>query len=146
MGKRRPLVGYLYRNRAFTGLILKLGRLPVKRPGRLCLAPVFEPLGRCCPPARPSCWACRKVVLGAPGPFGHRPYCSSCSPAAGWSALGRFQLGDNLSLRPPKGWSNGSCPLPRMACHFPSRHGPCEQCEVRARITGLHTRQACLTF
>ena len=28
-------------------------------------------MGRCFPPALPSCWACRKVVLGAPGPFGH---------------------------------------------------------------------------
>ena len=39
-----------------------------------------------------------KVVMVAPGPFHHGPYCSSCSPAAGWSGLGRFQQGDNLSL------------------------------------------------
>jgi hypothetical protein len=41
-------------------------------------------------------WACRKVVVGAPGPFGIGRYCSSCSPAAAWTALERFQQGDNF--------------------------------------------------
>ena len=64
------------------------------------------PLGRMLSARSAVIWACRKVVVGASGPFGIGRYCSSCSPAAGWTALERFQLGDILSLRPPKAWSS----------------------------------------
>ena len=51
-------------------------------------------------------WARYKVVMGHLGHWAIGRYCSSCSPAAGWTALEWFQQGDNLPLRPPKGWSS----------------------------------------
>ena len=86
-----------------------------------------------------------KVVVVAPGPFDHGPYCSSCSPAAGWTALERFQLGDNFIAETAQRWSNGSCHLPRMACHLASGHDRCVQCGTRPIHTGLCTCRHCLT-
>ena len=63
----------------------------------MSLGRVLVPLGRMLSARSAVIWACRKVVVGAPGPFGIGRYCSSCSPAAAWTALERFQLGDNLS-------------------------------------------------
>ena len=43
-----------------------------KRLCRLCVAPVLVPLGRMLSARSAVIWACRKVVVGASGPFGHR--------------------------------------------------------------------------
>ena len=84
--------------------------------------------------------------MGASGPDDHGPYSVSCSRTAGWSASGRFQLDDNLSFRRSKGWSNGSSPLPRMACPLASGHDRCAPCGTRPIHSVLRTDRSLKAF
>ena len=76
----------------------------------------------------------------APGPFNHGPYCSSCSPAAGWSGLGRFQQGDNLSLETAQ--TRSSSPLAGVSTSIAQgrRHGAGCGAEARDGLQDLRRR------
>ena len=54
--------------------------------------------------------------------------------------------GENLSLRSPKAWSNGSSPLPRMACPLASGHDRCAPCGTRPIHSVLRKGRQFLTF
>jgi hypothetical protein len=86
-------VGYLYRNRAFTGLIKKSDEAACQEVLGECLWDVFECLGGQCCVRGSVLWGTLKGIHG--GTWARRPWTVlvSCSRTAGWTASAVAALG-----------------------------------------------------
>ena len=84
--------------------------------------------------------------MGASGPLGHRQVLLQLFARRWLDCFGAVPAGRQFIAEIAQRWSNGSCHLPRMACHLASGHDRCVPCGTRPIHSVLRTDRSLKAF